>query len=58
MIDAVTTALGTVIGWIGTVVTAITSGGLSALLPLLAVSVGISAFLLGMRCIRSVIWGA
>lgn len=58
MITAVTSALSTVITWIGTVVTALLSGGLSDLLPLLAVGVAISAFMLGMRAIRSVIWGA
>lgn len=60
MIAAVTTALGTVISWIGTVVSALVGaeGTLAALLPLLAVGVAISAFMLGMRAIRSVIWGA
>lgn len=60
MIAAVTTALGTVITWIGTVVSALVGaeGTLAALLPLLAVGVAISAFMLGMRAIRSVIWGA
>lgn len=39
MIEAVTTALTTVIGWCGTVVTAIVgeSGELNALLPLFAI---------------------
>lgn len=39
MLEAVTTALTTVIGWVGTVVSALTTtdGDLSALLPLLAV---------------------
>lgn len=63
MITAVTNALSTVIGWVGTVISAIVSGGenagaLNALLPLLAVSVAISALMLGIRIIRSVIWGA
>lgn len=60
MIAAVTTALGTVIDWIATVVSALVGaqGALAALLPLLAVGVAISAFMLGMRAIRSVIWGA
>lgn len=60
MIAAVSSALTTVITWISTVVTALVgeSGALAQLLPLLAISVGISAFLLGIRCIRSVIWGA
>lgn len=60
MLAAVTSGLGTVIEWIGTVVTALVgeSGALSELLPLLAIGVAISAFMLGMRAIRSVIWGA
>lgn len=60
MMSAVTTALTTVITWVGTVVTALTSstGGLNELLPLFAVGIAISAFMLGMRAIRSVTWGA
>lgn len=60
MIEAVTTALTTVIGWVGTVITAITGaeGQLAELLPLLAVGVAISALLLGFKVIRSAIWGA
>lgn len=37
MVAAVTSALTTVIGWIGTTVTAITSGELAELLPLFAI---------------------
>lgn len=60
MIEAVTTALGTVITWIGTVITAITgaSGALNELLPLFAVGIAISALMFGIRAIKSVIWGA
>lgn len=60
MLAAVTSGLTTIIEWIGTVVTALVgeSGALSELLPLLAIGVAISAFMLGMRAIRSVIWGA
>lgn len=60
MMAAVTTALGTVIEWIGTVVTALVgeSGALSELLPLFAIGVAISAFLLGIKAIKSLIWGA
>lgn len=60
MLEAVTTALSTVIGWVGTVVTALTSteGELSALLPLLAVGVAVSALMLGVKAIKSFIWGA
>lgn len=60
MMAAVTSALTSVISWIGTVLTALTSSGgaLAELLPLLAVGIAISAFLFGMRAIRSVTWGA
>lgn len=60
MMEAVTSALGTVISWVGTVVTALTSssGELNALLPLLAVGVSISAMMLGIKAIKSFIWGA
>lgn len=59
MLEQVTTALGTVIEWVGTVVTALTStdGKLSALLPLLAVGVAISALMLGVKAIKSFAWG-
>ena len=60
MLEAVTSALSTVIGWVGTVVTALTSetGALAPLLPLLAIGVGISALMFGIKAVRSVIWGA
>lgn len=57
MMSAVTSALTTVIGWCGTVVTAVLSGELSELLPLLAVGVAISALMLGVKCIKSFAWG-
>lgn len=57
MMAAVTSALSTVISWCGTVVTAVLSGELSELLPLLAVGVAISALMLGVKCIKSFAWG-
>ena len=59
MMEAVTTALGTVISWVGTVVTALTSteGDLAALLPLLAVGIAISALMLGVKAVKSFAWG-
>lgn len=57
MMEAVTSALDTVIDWVGTVVTAITSGSLNALLPLLAVGIAISALMLGVKAIKSFAWG-
>lgn len=60
MLEAVTSALGTVISWVGSVVTALVSstGQLKDLLPLLAVGVAISALMLGIKAIKSFIWGA
>lgn len=60
MLEAVTTGLGTVISWVGEVVDALvtTDGALSALLPLLAIGVAVSALMLGIKAIRSFIWGA
>lgn len=60
MVEAVTSSLTTVISWVGSVVDALvkTDGALSALLPLLAVSVAVSALMLGIRAIRGFIWGA
>ena len=59
MLEAVTTALSTVIGWVGTVVTALTGtdGDLAPLLPLLAIGVAISALMLGVKAIKSFAWG-
>lgn len=60
MLEAVTSALTTVIGWVGSVVTAMVSenGALSALLPLFAIGIAISALLFGIKAIRSVTWGS
>lgn len=60
MVEAVTTSLGTVIGWVGTVVDSLvaTEGQLNALLPLLAIGIAISALMLGIRALRSFAWGA
>lgn len=60
MLEAIGSALGEVISWVGQVLTALisTDGALSALLPLLAVGVAVSALMLGIKAIRSFIWGA
>ena len=58
MLSAVTSGLTTVIGWIGTVIDAITTGELVALLPLFAVGIAISVVFLGVKAIKSIIWGA
>lgn len=60
MLAAVTSGLTTVISWIGTVITAITgeSGALAPLLPLFAIGIAISVVFLGVKAIRSIVWGA
>ena len=60
MLEAVTSGITSVIGWVGTVITALTgeNGQLASLLPLFAIGIAISAVLLGIRIIRSVVWGA
>lgn len=69
MLDAVTSAISTVIEWIGMVIKAIVTpavggdsptpaGALYELLPLFAVGIAISALMLGIRAIKSIVWGA
>lgn len=60
MLTAVTNAITTVITWVGTVITALTGegGALAELLPLFAIGIAISAILLGVKIIKSVVWGA
>ena len=60
MLESIGSALTAVIGWVGTVVTSFVgeTGELKALLPLLAVGVGISALKLGIGALKSMIWGA
>lgn len=60
MLAAVTSGLTTVITWVGTVITAITgeNGALAPLLPLFAIGIAISVVFLGIRAIRSIVWGA
>lgn len=60
MLTHVTTGITTVIGWIGTVVDAIVgdTGELSTLAPLFAIGISISAILLGVKMVRSIVWGS
>lgn len=60
MLAAVTSALSTVITWVGTVITALVgeTGALTDLLPLFAIGIAISALLLGVKVIKSIVWGA
>lgn len=60
MLEAVSSGITTVIGWVGDVVNALVTeaGALNELLPLFAIGVAISAILLGVKICRSLIWGA
>lgn len=60
MLESITSALTSVIGWIGTTVDAFvtTDGALQPLLPLVAVGCAVSAFMLGVRALKGCIWGA
>lgn len=60
MLNAITTALSSVISWIGTVLGAVvdTEGALSSLLPILSVSIGIALVMLTARVIKKFAWGA
>ncbi len=63
MLAAVTSGITTVLGWIGEVIDALVTGGstpgaLNGLLPLFAIGIAISAILLGVKMIKSLVWGA
>lgn len=66
MLQAVTDAIATVIEWVGTVINALigtaesgtVNGVLAPLLPLFAIGIAISAVLLGIKLVKSVVWGA
>lgn len=60
MIDAVTTGITTALSWCGTVITSLldAGGALNPLLDLFGIGIAISAIMLGVKMIRSFIWGA
>lgn len=60
MIAAITSALTSVLGWLGSVIGAITdtAGDLAPLLPLFAIAIAISLVLLTVKVVRKVCWGA
>ncbi len=58
LIEAAGAGLSTAIEWTGNVVTALTSGVLNPLLPMLGIGIGISALKLGAGFVRSFAWGA
>ena len=60
LLNAVTSGVSTVIKWIAFFLSALVkeSGLLHSLLPLFAIGIAISAILLAIKIIRSVVWGA
>ncbi len=60
MLELVTSGISTVIGWVGTVITALftTEGALAELAPLVAIGIAISAILLGVKIIKTMVWGS
>ena len=60
MWTAITDAFTAFIGMVGQMVTALTStnGALAGLLPLFAIGIAISIFMVSMKAIRKVTWGA
>lgn len=60
MLELVTSGITTVIGWVSTVVTAVVGaeGQLAELAPLFAVGISISAILLGIKLVKSLVWGS
>lgn len=60
MLEAVTSALSTALTWVGSVVSALVTetGALYALLPLFGIGVAISAIMLGVKVIKSFVWGS
>lgn len=66
MLQAVTQGITSVLNWIGTFIQALvgtpaegtTAGILAPLLPLFAIGIAISAVLLGVKIVKSVVWGA
>lgn len=61
MVSAVTSALSSMIGWIGSFITALTDstdGALYSLLPLFAIGIAASLCMFAMKLIRKVTWGS
>lgn len=58
-LSLVTSGLTTVLGWIGSVIDSIfgADGDLAVLAPLVAISISVSALLLGAKVIRHFVWG-
>lgn len=66
MFTAITNALTEVFSWVGAVIQSLLTaasgsdpaGALNPLLPVFAITIAVSAFLLGIKVIRKLTWGA
>lgn len=60
MLELVTSGITTVLGWVKSVVDAVisTDGALATLGPLFAIGISISAILLGIKLVKSLVWGS
>lgn len=59
LMTSVGSAISSVLGWVGTVLTSLLdSGDLAPLLPLFAVGIAISAIMLTVKLCKTFIWGA
>lgn len=60
MLEQIGTVLTQFISWIGEIVTALTTtgGDLYSLLPLFAIGIAVSVFMVAFKAIRRVTWGA
>lgn len=60
MITAVTNGLTSVIGWVGTIIDSMVgeAAALGELLPLFAIGISISVIFLGVKVVKSIVWGA
>lgn len=59
MLEAITSAVPTVIGWVGDVLSAIvtTEGELSAILPVIGLAIAFGVIGFGVRTIKNLTWG-
>lgn len=60
MLATIGTTLTSVIGWVGSVVTALfgESGALADLAPLIYIGVGVTLLLFGVKVVKGMFWGA
>lgn len=57
MLEAISTGVTSVIGWGGNVLTAITTGSMSAVLPVVGIAIGLGIVGWGIATIKSLVWG-